>query len=351
MGGNLNLEEKEVSSSGEVRRLSVTREGEFADVPTAKKTLKKGTANKVKTAGNPWLVLGVLGGTVILSAGAGFAARFSGIKDSIVNPKVIEVRNGPDETVIKREIDWTRLQRDIENVIASSRGRWSVYVYDMEGKEGFGIDEEKVMTAASLIKLPVIVLAFAEAEKGTFDLDGKYTLSDNDKVGGAGSMAYASAGTVYSFRKMVELMGQQSDNTAFSVIVKKFGKNKVETEIEAMGMASTSYAENKTTAKDVGRLLEKLYGEELLNRKNTTEVLRYLTKTIFEDRIPAGLPEDTRVAHKVGTEVGVVADAGVVFAEHPYILVVLSEEENLNEGNKIIVGISTMVWDELGKLR
>ena len=57
-----------------------------------------------------------------------------------------------------------------------------------------------------------------EAEKGSLDLETKYTLKDSDKVGGAGSLAGESAGTVLTYRDLVRLMGKQSDNTAFNVM-------------------------------------------------------------------------------------------------------------------------------------
>jgi len=54
-----------------------------------------------------------------------------------------------------------------------------------------------------------------------------------------------------------------------------------------------------------------------------------LTTTAFESRIPAGVPEGIRVAHKIGNEVGVISDAGIVFIpDKPFVLVILSQGTN-----------------------
>ena len=178
-------------------------------------------------------------------------------------------------------------------------------------------------------------------------MDAKYVLVEADKVGGAGSMGSAKVGTTYTYRKMAELMGQQSDNTALHVVVKLLGKSKIEEVVSAMGMKNTSYAKNETTAFDMGMVLKKLYGGELLNKKNSVEILEFLTKTIFEDRIPTGVPTGVRVAHKIGTEVGVVSDAAIVYGEKPYVLVIMSEGASLEEAKGVLPEVSRVVWGYL----
>jgi beta-lactamase class A len=232
--------------------------------------------------------------------------------------------------------------------LLGARGNYAVYIYDLSTDESMGIKETQVMMAASLIKLPLMVSMYRQDQVGEIDLEAVYKLKDGDKVGGAGSMAYQAAGTEYSYRKLIELMGQQSDNTAFNVIVKLLGEKKVNDEIKEMGMINTNYDKNLTTAYDVGTLFRDLYKGELLTKKNTDEMFKFLTKTIFEDRIPQGVSSTVKVAHKVGTEVGVVSDGGIIFAQNPYILVIMSEGASLEEGKKLLPEVSRVVWETLG---
>jgi beta-lactamase class A len=73
-----------------------------------------------------------------------------------------------------------------------------------------------------------------------------------------------------------------------------------------------------------------------------------LTGTIWEDRIPAGVPEGIRVSHKVGTEIGVLADAGIVFAPKPYVLVIMSKDVLEKEAKQALPEISRVIWGKWG---
>jgi len=85
-----------------------------------------------------------------------------------------------------------------------------------------------------------------------------------------------------------------------------------------------------------------------VNRENREELLSYLTKTAWEERIPAGVPEGVRVSHKVGTEIGVIADGGIVFAPKPYILVIMSKDVIEKEAKELLPRISGLIYTDLG---
>jgi len=263
----------------------------------------------------------------------------------ILSPKTI-VLTQIDQTTpkptptpkFKKEIE------EIKNLVKGLRGTYGIFVQDLGTGESYGINQDEVFTAASLIKLPVLLTLFKEAEAGNIDLKTKYVLKNSDKVGGAGSMQYKPAGTVYTYRQMAELMGKQSDNTAFNVFTKILGKEKIQNVIDDLGMKKTSFANNETTPKDIGLFFYKLYKENILIREDRDELLSFLTDTIWEDRIPAGLPAGTKVAHKIGTEVGVISDAGIVFSQKPFILVVLSEGVLEKEAKEILPEIAEVVY-------
>jgi beta-lactamase class A len=73
--------------------------------------------------------------------------------------------------------------------------------------------------------------------------------------------------------------------------------------------------------------------------------LKFLTKTGFEDRIPAGIPKEVRVAHKIGTEIGVFSDAGIVFSQKPFVLVIMSREAKESEAKEVLPKIAKAVWE------
>jgi beta-lactamase class A len=73
-----------------------------------------------------------------------------------------------------------------------------------------------------------------------------------------------------------------------------------------------------------------------------------LERQKFNDKIPAGLPPGTRVAHKTGEITRISHDAGIVYARRPYVLVVLVR--GLQDGKRsagLIADISRTIFNAL----
>lgn len=158
-------------------------------------------------------------------------------------------------------------------------------------------------------------------------------------------MQYKPVGTLYTYKQMAQLMGNQSDNTAFSVLRTILGDDKIQAVINDLGMEKTSLVKNETTPSDIGLFFRKLYAGGIITREHRDEILTYLTKTAFEDRIPVGVPEGIKVAHKIGNEIGVIADAGIVFAPQPFILVIKSKDVLEKEAKEVLPKIAKAVWE------
>lgn len=291
-----------------------------------------------------WIV-GILAVTVFLSL-----AFWAWGEMSIQEGKENELES--TETVLEGERPASSFGRDnqeiegeIREITGDLQGTYGVYVYNLAGKWEYGVNQDRVFTAASLIKLPVFLALYQEVESGKISLDQEYILKKEDKQAGAGSLQYRSPGAVYTYKQMASLMGEQSDNTAFSVFRKSLGEKKIQKAIDEMGMEKTSFKENTTTPKDVGLFFRRLYGGGVLTREHRDEILSFLTETAFETRIPVGVPGGVRVAHKIGNEVGVFSDAGIVFAQKPFVLVIMSQEALEREAKKALVEITRVVWE------
>jgi len=208
---------------------------------------------------------------------------------------------------------------EVESLTKDLRGDYGFYVYRLDSKESYGIKRDEVFPAASLIKLPVMLTAYQEAEKGNLEL--------ND------------------YREMVEAMGKRSDNAAFNQLVNLLGEEKIQATIDNLGMSKTSFENNDTTPADIGLFFKELYGGEIISDEHRDEILDFLTETEFEDRIPAGIPSEIRVAHKIGNEIGSFSDAGIVFSQKPFILVIISKNARESEANQVLPRISQAAWE------
>lgn len=223
-------------------------------------------------------------------------------------------------------------------------GVYGLYV-ERADATNYGLFQDEVFQAASLIKLPVIVAFYREVQAGRLSLNSKYALLEADKIGGSGSIQYKPAGTIYTYTQLVDLMGSQSDNTAFNVVRKILGDEKIGKTIVDLGMKSTSLTENETSPRDIGKLLSELDHGSMLNKIYVDKIFVSLTDTIYEQWLVAGVPEYIRVAHKYGREVHVINDAGVVFAKSRYIVVLMSKGVVEKEGDAIFPVLSKLIYD------
>lgn len=217
---------------------------------------------------------------------------------------------------------------EFQDKTRSLSGTYAFYVVDLNKDYPFGENEEEVLTAASLIKLPLIAFIYDQAEKGKINL--------NEVPKGAN----------LTYRDLAQEMGKKSNNQAQIVAVKALGEDNLSLFIQNIGMGKTSYSTNTTTAADIGLFFQKLWNKEIVSEKSRDEILNYLTNTIYEDWIKKGIPE-ARVAHKYGREVHVVSDAGIVFANEPFILVVMSEGIIDKEADVFIPEIAAFIFREL----
>jgi len=320
-------------------------EGEQQAIPQVKPLLKKQEKPKL-TNGDRLLIIGLFLTTVFLSGFLYFqpqiSAFFQKIKktpEKITSPLVI---TGGKEV---KKFDPTSVLEEIKNLTSQLLGTYGVYVYRFEDGKEYGLQQNEIFPAASLMKLPVILTLYQEAEAGKINLEEEYKLLEKDKRGGAGVLQSRPAGEVYTYRKLAELMGQYSDNTANNVLVKILGPEKIQQTIDSLGMKKTNFAEYETTPQDIGLFFRKLYEGGVVISQHKEEILKFLTKTGFEDRIPAGIPKEVRVAHKIGTEIGVFSDAGIVFSQKPFVLVIMSREAKESEAKEALPKIAKVIWE------
>jgi beta-lactamase class A len=79
------------------------------------------------------------------------------------------------------------------------------------------------------------------------------------------------------------------------------------------GKAFEKGLNNTTTARDLSTLLLAIADGHAAKPATTRELLRILEAQEFNDGIPAGLPQGTRVAHKTGNITATWHDAALIY--------------------------------------
>lgn len=255
------------------------------------------------------------------------------------------------------------LKTKVEDTLNASVGSWGIFVEDFKSGQKLGINEEEPFYAASLLKVPTMIAVYQEAEEGNLDFEERLIFTEEDFEGGDGSIQYEAPGTEYSIRELLTRMVKESDNVARRMITRRIGYEPIRDLFEDLGVEGYDLQNNNATARAISSIFKYLYSgshgvvsnpppaDEKSRRdlKPTArdEMIELLTDTYHEERIPQPLPPGTKVAHKVGTwpETGSWHDCGIVFAENPYLLCLLSKNTTYEEALLVIRKISAAVYD------
>ena len=102
-------------------------------------------------------------------------------------------------------------------------GKAGIWVKHLTTGETAGVRDGEMFNSASVIKIPVLVLAFQMADKGALKLDERITIRKEDIRGGSGIFRYHDEGLQPTFRDVLLQMVITSDNTATDLAIAKVG--------------------------------------------------------------------------------------------------------------------------------
>lgn len=310
-------------------------------------------ADLKKAPVNRKLIVWVFLGTGLLSAlamwvgGKNGEARPEGESQGWWGPSILsfDVRKKEDA----RHQDDTEMVSRLKERAALDQGTYGVYVYRLEDNTGYGFGEDEVMPAVSIMKVPIMAAVEKQIHQGKVRDEDTYVLANGDKREGSGPIGYFDAGTELTVRKLMEEMGKKSDNTAPVVLTRMIGKETVMAVMQELDMHASDFGENTTTARDVANMWVKLYRREVVQEEGIAAMWEYLQDSIYEDRIPVGVPEEVEVIHKVGTDINVWADAGIVIDPSgnvpPFVMVIMNKDVHQDEAKITVPELVKMVWE------
>lgn len=235
----------------------------------------------------------------------------------------------------------------------------SIYVWEYENGKYIDINADELYSAASIIKLPVLVRLFKSIEAGQMTIYDEMLLTDYYQSSGSGDLQYAQTGRKYSLDQLAKTMIQDSDNTATNMLMAKMGgMDDVNIGLRDWGISKTYVrtwlpdlkGTNKTTAKDIAKILYNLDNPGFLNINSREYIVDYLSHVKNNRLIAAGLGEGALFMHKTGDIGTMLGDAGIVFAPNgkKYIVVILANRPyNSPLGKDFIVKASSLIYKSI----
>jgi len=245
--------------------------------------------------------------------------------------------------------DYTPLKAELEAYIKSQPATYGVYFRDLKTGMGFGINEYEPITAASTVKVPAVLYLNRLVAEGKASWDDRVVYnSATDYQDGAGILQFAARdGDSYSLRTLANLAITISDNVAYRMLVRHLGKDNIAEFMRELGGEMVfPGGQNITCAKDMAAYIQGVLDFDRSHPDLGSRLLDDMAHPIYHVGLPGKLPPQVTVAHKEGDISGVANDVGIVFANRPYILVVLSKDvPDIDQGFATIAEISRIVYD------
>ena len=182
-----------------------------------------------------------------------------------------------------------REQQALESIrqqMADIPGHLGFYYKNLVTGYEFGVHEDEVFGAASVMKLPLYMHILSESAAGRMDMNEKLTVTDADKVPICGALTLFTGEVTADVRTLCRLMISISDNTATNKLIRHATIEGASAGFRAMGLektvlrrclfdreASKRGLQNYICPKEIGMLLEKLYRNEFVSEAGCKEII------------------------------------------------------------------------------
>lgn len=251
------------------------------------------------------------------------------------------------------------LEPQLESMLSSYDGEWSVYVKNLDTDEVISINN-KPMYSASLIKAFVMAKTYADmdlvlenqAEKMKAEPDSPavqekvydllwnmITVSDNESCNELGRLQDEKSDFLKGAESVNEYLEKEGyDDTSYHSTL-----HPSRSPVLSLG------EHNTTTAEDCGLLLERIYKGECVSTAASEDMLELLLNQKNTTKIPSGIAADVTVANKTGETDTDQHDMAIVYGpKTTYILCVMSEGfKNADQAVENIRKISGVVYNYL----
>lgn len=290
-------------------------------------------------------------------------------------------------------------QRELERLVSEVDGSVGVAAWPVGAPEqAIGVNMDDLYPTASTFKIPLLYGLYQMVDSGEIDLTRRVRIDERHRVPGSGVLQDLDPGLEPTLRDLAVLMTVVSDNQATDMLYNIVGTERIHGALDGLGLRRTRVplttrallydyvgldAKNLSHTYEMAlqRMRDKEYnlegvawsdkegsGNDLTTPREMTllcdaiergiglstvardGVIDIMKRQKFNDRIPAGLPEDVEVAHKTGSIKGVRNDAGIVYAQRPYVIGLFSKRlADEAAGVRQLAEMSRVVWRTFGE--
>ena len=221
----------------------------------------------------------------------------------------------------------------IRKEMNSIPGHTGFYYLNLVNGDEYGVREDEVFGAASVIKLPLYMHIMAESAAGRMSLDDKLTITEADKVPICGALTLFPGDVEADVRTLCKLMISISDNTATNKLIDYSTIPGAQAGFRSMGLektqltrklfdrtASRAGLRNTICPKEIGHLLAMLYRNEFVSEAVCKEIIDTLLLQQVDHKLNGKICGEVPIAHKTGEDDELSNDVGIVYAKEPFVI-------------------------------
>lgn len=304
----------------------------------------------------------------MLACGVGVGAQTA--------PALAAGRPGTDEA----------LQEALAGLAGGHHGHVALYATQLNTGKTVGVDADRPVQTASVIKLTILFEAMEQVRAGKARWDEKLTLAKGDAVSGSGVLGLMDAPLTLTLKDVLTLMIVMSDNTATNLAIDRFGVDAVNARIAWMGLKDThlykkimkpatgpmpadqpKFGLGKTTPREMAMVMERIGRCELAGPGEAAGpgdaaicdvALGMLKDQFYRETIPRYLEKvdssetGSAIASKTGSLNAVRADVAIVAGKTGPMVLSIFTYDNAdkswtvdNEGEVMIARLAKSIVD------
>ncbi|MEO1561169.1 MAG: serine hydrolase, partial [Cyanobacteria bacterium J06632_19] len=241
------------------------------------------------------------------------------------NPTQIE-QNQPQTPANTRGLYLTQeiipLKSNIQTLLAATPNLTpGIFIADLDRGNYVDINALTSFSAASTIKIPILVAFFQDVEAGKIKLNEPLTMTKDMIVGGSGDMRSKPVGSQFTALEVADKMMVISDNTATNMLIARMGGIEVLNQrFRSWGLTRTSLQNplpdipgtNTTSPRELAEIIAMVSKGQLVSNRGSQQIFDIMRRNQRRHLLPKGLGAGARIANKTGYIGAMLGDVGLI---------------------------------------
>ena len=236
-------------------------------------------------------------------------------------------------------------------------GHHGFYYLNLVTGAEYGVREDEVFGAASVIKLPLYMHILTECAAGRMDMEEKLTITAADKVPICGALTLFTDDVQADVRTLCRLMISISDNTATNKLIEHSTIPGIQEGFRRLGLVETQLTRklfdraasraglrNVICPREIGQLLAMLYRGEFISSAVSKEAIDTLLLQQVDHKLNGRICGEVAIAHKTGEDDRLSNDVGIVYAPQPFVICFAGQDTDVYRWEDLMRNAAWELW-------